>query len=329
MKSIRKLTHAVAVLAALSFATAGCSKDKKEDKASGDKAEAARSSSGSKSGFAIMPKDSNAVGGINVAKIVSSNLWKQYGTMAQIRFANELQKFKNNCNMDPFTAIESVIVAANAEENKPVIVVKGLSRSDAIPCAKKMAEAENKQLTITEEGKITKAVDATDTAMHIGWLDDKTMVVVGEGKDKAAVETVLAGQSGLDQNAEMMDLLGNVDTGSAVWGVGRNTTGNQAGPISGKALYSSVSLDGGLKIDAGIRQGSADEAKATAEKMSQYTAFFAGSPMEKFAKKAQFKTNNQDVIFQLSLSDAEVTELIGLIMTNPDIIKMAQRFGGM
>ncbi len=279
-----------------------------------------------KSGFAIMPKDANAVGGLNLVKVVSSNVWKVYGTMAMYLAASELEQFKKTCSMDPMQAIESVILGGNLESQDGVVVIKGVERKDAVSCAQKLAESRGEKITVTEEGTITTAVDSTGSPVHFGWLDDKTLVVAPrQARDKGKVEAIMGGGGGLDGNKEIMDLLGNVDTTAALWGVARNTTGRAMGPITATAAYGSVSLDGGIKVDMGIRQENGDKAKSVADQLKQAVKPFKGTPLEKFAAKVKIKTNEADVIVQLSLTDNEIAELAQTAQKNPEVANLVQR----
>ncbi|MEM9488465.1 MAG: hypothetical protein AAGC55_04945 [Myxococcota bacterium] len=349
MNLIRRSTQALAVLAVLALAASGCSKEEKKEEAAkdeaaspaeGDKAAkavekapgAARAVAGSmgKSGFAIMDKESNLVLGFSLAKVTASALWKQFGPLVMAQAGEDYQKFKATCGMDPMTAIESVIIGGKIDdEDSMVFVMNGVTRSQLIDCGKKMAAAEGEKIEIADEGKLTKVVDKEGQTMYLGWLDDKTMVGSPKGEDKAVVEGILAGKGGLDGNAEMMNLLGNTDTNGALW-FAVSDTGDMGsgGPVKFNAAYGTVSFEGGLKLDVGMRTASAEDATKAVDELTKQLAGLKGGPTGKFVSKLQLKANEADVIAQLSLTDAELMELIQTVMSDPGAMGFMNAFGG-
>ena len=314
-----RLTLVAVGLAALSLAAPGCGKDDKDNKG-----KASTAGLSGKTGFAVLPADSHGVAGLAVSKITSSGIWKRYGTFAMIFASKELNKFKGACGFDPLTKVESVIVAGKAGDRDGVAVVKGVARKDAGNCAEKLAEADGEKVTISDDGNVMTGTNESGEAVHIGWLDDKTFLFAGEGKDKDRVKTLAGGGGGLDGNKEIMSLLGNVDTSAAIWGVFLNKTGENVGTIGAEAGYGSISLDGGFKLDAGLRQSNAEKAKEAQGEIEKFTGNFKATPLEKFTSKIKVKTNKSDVIVQLSLTDSEVDELVNTVRNNPDVLAILQ-----
>ena len=282
---------------------------------------------GGKKDMGIIPKDADAVGGVDVAKVVASSLWKNYGSWVMMAVASEFQQFKQACAMDPLTTIESIVAAGTVEREDGIVVVKGAARQDAINCAKKLAESQGEQLTVSDDGNLTRAVDSKGVTTYVGWLDDKTLVFSPEaGLDQGKMSGLMSGQSGFDSNKEMMDLLGKVDTSAALWGVVKNSQGRSIGPLSGTAAYGHVRLDGGgIQIDAGLRQDSADKARTVADELEGTLRSFKGSGLDKLVSKVHIETKDSDVLVDLSLDQDELQEVIEAVMANADLMQLVER----
>lgn len=338
MNSIRNLKYVLAALAVASVAFAGCSKEKKDADKTGTESGAtgAASSKGSagadilKGGFAVLPPTSDVVAGVNVQKVVSSQLFKSVKPMIEQKAGEKLTRFKANCKLDPFTAIESIVLGVEQKnDDNMVVVAKGVTSAQLSECATALAKEDGKEITVTQEGNITMVAKKDEPdVMHIGWLDDKSLVFAPEkGKDKAHLQALLAGKSGLDTNKEMMDLLGQVDTSAAIWAVVKNDgSGKMDMPVPMQAAYISVSFKGGIQLDAGIRQSSADEAKKTVEMANQQMAGLKSSPFGKYLSNVKAEAKGSDVIVKVSLSDADLSAL----MNDPQLKGLMGMFmGGM
>lgn len=327
MNSMRNVKYLSAMLAIASLAAFGCSK---EEKKAGDKqpaqpgqpatpGAAAPASPGAKTAFAIFPRDTNMLLGINVSQISSSNLYKQFvEPQIKAQADKEFAEFKAECGFDPFTTIKEVVIGMvmdkdmEPQEDRVLVVVKGLTRKQLSECSEKMAKKEDKKIEVNQEGNFTKLVNDGETTW-IAWLDDATMVA-GPKMDKAALEQRIGGKEGVDTDKDMMDLLANTDQKAGIWLTMKKPDGAEAPSenMDFKAVFGSVNLTGGLKIDAGLRQGSDDEAKksvADATAMLDKAKQEAG-PFGKYLSKIELSARGSDVIAKVSLSDQELQEII-------------------
>jgi hypothetical protein len=102
-------------LAAL--AAAGCGKDKKagESAAAGGAAGAvaAAAGGGGASAFAVIPKDSMFMVGINVSALRGTKLWDTMEPMVKQQGGQELNDYSTLCGIDPFGALDSVVVGGD------------------------------------------------------------------------------------------------------------------------------------------------------------------------------------------------------------------------
>lgn len=315
--------------AALALALGGCKKEKDEGAKGGETAGEAKggeaagdspsAAAGAASagvagkGFAVFPADSGMIIGINFDSVRKSGLWEKYKPMIEQQMASEMADIKEACGIDPMTMLESAIVGANPTTEAAVVVVKGIPRATMKDCGTKMAAKEGKKIEITEEGNLNHIVaDGEET--WIAWLDDTTMVMSPE-QDKAYIEARAAGEGGLAEGSKLMELLKNVDTSASVYLVGDIA---QMGPAAsavpgGEGLFASIKLTDGLSIDAGMRFGTADSAKAMTDMANQQMQAMKGQGLPpafgKVIDKAKVKTVDKDMVVQLSLTGAELEEV--------------------
>ncbi len=335
MNSIHKLKFLVVALSVASLATVGCSKDEKKkgddkkgqagetakdgDKAGAARATAPKAAAGAKGAFDVFSKDTGMVMGINLGEISSSNLYKQFvEPQIKAKADKEFAEFKATCGFDPITTIKQVLVGGvmgpdmQPQEDKMLVVVKGMSRKQLTDCAAKMAEKEGEKVELTEEGKFTKVVKDGET-VYLGWMDDMTFAMSPK-MEKAALEARLGGADGLSGNKAMMDLLGQTDQKAGMWLAMQKPEGAAAmpSPVPFNAIFASISFKGGLKVDAGIRQASADDAKKTVDQVTQMLdgAKQQAGPFGKYLSKVEISAKDADVIAKVSLSDAELDEII-------------------
>jgi hypothetical protein len=336
----------------------GCGKEKKKDGEGGEGgggtaategggAGAARPTEGgggasaaSAGGFSVFHQGADVIVGINAGKLRDSKLFKDLWPMVQAEADKELGKVKEACGVDVVTTIDSVIMGVStSDEDAATIVVKtGTGRDKMHECAQALAKADGKDLQVAKEGNISGFTEGGET-MYIGFLDDKTMVISPKGEgDKTFVVDRLAGKEPLTGNAGMMDLLKNVDSkNSSIWMVAMPPAGGDnpfaamaGGGAAPTAMFASILLDSGLKIDAGVRYASPDDAKKTVEMANTMMGAAKQDPtMGKFVSKASLTANGNDVIFKLDLNEAEFTELMNVVKQQLGPMLMMMMGGGM
>jgi hypothetical protein len=322
------LVGAAAVLALV--ASTGC---KKEEGAAGGAAGAGQGGVPAKTGFAVFPASSKFVFGLNLDSVRASSLYATYKPQLDALMSQgEMAKLKTACGFDPLAAIHTVVIGGDPQTKDVVVVAKGITRAQARTCAEKMGAAENKKVSVTDEGNLTMYQEESDSAWA-AWLDDST-VVFSPDKDKTYVTQRVAGTAGLAEGAELMGLLKSVDTGATLYVAATLDALGPSNPAAAmapgaKSFYASLKLGEGLDVDAGVRFDTPENAKSfTTTMQSQMTAMKGNqvppqmAGLVKVMERVQIKQNANDMIVQLKLTKQELQELTAFVQ------QILQSFGG-
>jgi hypothetical protein len=314
---MRIVKYLVATLAIASLATSGCSKDGEPGAA-----RPGAQSAAAKVAFPIFPPESNLVMGVNLAQISSSQLYKQFvEPKLKAETDKELAEFKAECGFDPLTTVKEVLIGGAmdqdtaAKNDKMIVVITGISRQQFTQCSEKMAKKEGENLSVSQEGKFTRMEKDGET-VWIGWVDDTTMVA-GLKMDRAMLEQRMSGAGGgVSANKELMALVDRTDQSSGVWLAVQKPAGAESpGGVDFEGVFASIHLSSGLRLNAGMRQGSADEATKTtdqAKNMLEQAKAQAG-PFGKYLSKVEIGSKDADVLVNVSLSDAELQEILAQV----------------
>jgi hypothetical protein len=316
-------TGIVATLAALSFATVACSKDK-GDKAGdtaakpGDKAGAAGAAAGGtmpSTGYAVFPADAELVMSFSLEGLRASPMWPKIAPMFQAKIDEEMKEIKEACGFDPVAKLQSVLVGGKpSDEDNMVIVVRGFSKAEMATCGEAMAKKEGTEFSITEEDGLTK-MRSEGKDVYIAWLDPTT-AVMSPSSDKAFVQARKDGKNGLDTNAAFMELLKNVDSGATVWVAALPAAGSDmdmsAMAPGAKGAFGSLRVTDGLAIDAGVRFDTADNAKSAHSMATaglQQAKGMMPPQIQSVIDKTKIEAANTDVLVKLTLSSADLEAL--------------------
>jgi hypothetical protein len=121
---------------------------------------------------------------------------------------------------------------------------------------------------------------------------------------------------GVSANQELMALVAKTDQKAGLWLAMQKPAGGESpGGVDFKGLFASIHLSSGLKVNAGMRQSSADEAKETTTKakdMLEQARAQAG-PFGKYLSKVEIGSKDSDVLVNMSLSDAELQEILAQV----------------
>lgn len=306
--------------------------------AAGGGGAAAGGGGGATTAWGVFPKDTDVVVGINGDKLRESKLWQQFSPMIAEKAKEELGDLKDSCGIDALTAINAVVIGANTKDSEnAVIVVKtnGLKRADLNKCAQTMATKKSETLEITDDGKLGAYKDKEGKTMWVGWLDDTSAVISPKAEDnKDYMTDRLAGKDSLSDNKDIMDLLNNVDTKATLWFAIKSEMLSQspaaAMGMKPTAVFGSLLLTAGLKLDMGVRFGTADEAKAAADQANQAMEAGKADPnMGKFISKVSIAANGADLIVKLDLNEQEFNELLQMVMTQLGPMLQMMMGGGM
>jgi hypothetical protein len=316
----RITTGIVVTLAALSFAAAGCSKDKDKEKGAaatgkttdGKPADKVAEQGGASTGYAVFPADSEFVLSFSLEGLRKSPMWAQIAPMVQAKLDSEMKEIKEACGFDPVGKLASVYMGGKSKDEKSmVVVVKGFNKSEMETCGAAMAKKEGKEFTMVEEDGLTH-MKSDGKDVYMAWLDSTT-AMVSPNPDKAWVKARAAGQGGLDTNAAFMDLLKGVDSTATIWFAAMPSAGSDmdmSKNVPGaKGGFGSIKVVDGLAFDLGMRFDTPENAK-NAQNMAtaglQQAKGMMPPPMQGLVDKTAISTTANDVLVKLTLTTADL-----------------------
>ncbi len=339
------MKHNLSIASALALSllvSPACKKDKKEggdkaetsqktgdkggDKAGdkgGDKAGDKGSSPGAAASADMMshfPKDTEIVVAFNIGSLTGTSMWKQYGKAAMANVAKELGEFEATCGFNPITTINTVHLGVNSAKNEePVLIVNGFAREQLTKCAKAMAEKEGEKIELTEDGKFTMVVK-DDKKTAIGWIDDKTMIMIPDQGDKEYLTARIEGKDGLKGSAGFETAAGKAKQGAPIWFAGYFADGSPAASGMGamgaapKGFYGSIGFSTGVDFDLGVTFADAKSAEETLNMAKPMLGMAKGQlgPAGSLVDKLELATKGEDLTVGLTLTDADIETLKGL-----------------
>jgi hypothetical protein len=96
-----------------------------------------------RTGFSVFPKDSEILISVNFSSVRKSSLWGTYKEplSKKLHDDSDYKQFVDVCQLDLMNEVESLVVGGSvANEDRMVIVLKGLSKPEVDACAKKVKE---------------------------------------------------------------------------------------------------------------------------------------------------------------------------------------------
>jgi hypothetical protein len=332
MMTKRSIWMAVAVSLVMA---AGCKKDgKKDGQATGSGAAAA---AGAPAGapaaaataaalaalpkgvdrlLAVLPKASEIVIGIDVARLRSSallgSLFEQMSTTMASRVGFDA---KAVCGIDPNKMIGTALIGITS--TSPVDgeisgAFSGMDKAAMLPCIEKARasiEAERAQLRIDGDYVFISST-AGGKAVHLGmaFTDDGVGVMrfSNNAIDKAELEKMAAARAGdgLTGSKEFMAMVKATNTGATIWGLA-NGGGPlmQRSPVKFKSAFGSIDITDGIKADARMRMDSAKKAKEVAD---MFGGQLATAKQSGLADVAEMKPDGNDVRITFSMTKQQV-----------------------
>jgi hypothetical protein len=331
----RNLTIGFLASLALALGASACKKEEKKEggeaaeKKTGEEgaAGAARPAEGQAatpagSSSAMMkhfPKDTEGVLTFSVANLRGTDMWAKYSAQIIASMAEKMAEFKESCGVDPITTIESVNVGFNSSRGEePVVIVKGFSRDQVKGCMEGVAKKEGKEIKIEDDGKFTKMTREGKEIM-MGWVDDKTLIMVPEKSDKEFLQARIDGKDGLDSNASFGEVASAANQGAPIWFAAMPAEGTEMAKgiasnplgIAPKGLYGSLDFKSGLGLAFGARFASAEEATGAKDKVTpmlqQFKPMFG--PAGAIIDKVKLGATGNDMTINLNLSDQDIQQL--------------------
>jgi len=150
--------------------------------------------------------------------------------------------------------------------NKPdgAIVIHGVDKSKSWACLDKMQDDMKKDGTeYTKVGDVALFKSKTGETAAATFVSDSTaLIVLGDKANADGVKTVAAGDSALKKSPTFVDMYGKINTADSVWFLvnGKVLDKGAAMGVKAKAIFGSVNVTDGLKMDMRMRLETPDAA---------------------------------------------------------------------
>jgi hypothetical protein len=201
-------------------------------------------------GKAVIGSSATMVGGVSATSVRSSAVYDKLVPLLMAKASDvktALDSIQKECNLDVLAAIDSI--AFGVDGNKAgtiVIALKGTNHKAIDACVQKLGKADNKPVTITTEGKLTRYDGMSDKPMYFAWLASDVVAISTSPDDKDVTKKLLV--SGVTSAKELKSGLAATDKNASVWMVYSedHDLPNMAGKM--KQIYGSAKITN-KKID--------------------------------------------------------------------------------
>lgn len=263
--------------------------------------------------IAMLPTDSDLIGGINLEQLQMGSLWK---TMVQPMIAKkqgDLDTFKTKCGFDPSTAIKvATFGLKNVDISTTpdvVAVLHGLDKKQINDCFGKMKDEAAKDGTnITVDGDFTSIVHG-DKTIAIMWKDD-AVLVQGPHGSKDDLTKLAKGDDTLRGSPQVVAMYGKINAQDSLWfllkGSAKIVERAQAVQLAPIAVFGTVNAGDSITTDIRLRAASAAEATQMLEKVKPLAGMaMSQAPIDKL----DATQDDVDVRLQGLMSAANVQKL--------------------
>lgn len=289
-----------------------------------------------------LPKETSLVFGINLGKFRDSKLFGMLQGAIPAEGKTQLQQFKDTCNIDFMSDIDSVIVAGggNMDKDRMLVLVKGKWNEDKVgKCAAAMGPKMGKNITVAKDGAVTTYTEEGQHPVHIAWSGDTAMLTPASMQgDKTYLADLLKQKSTVKDNPGFMEVFGKADTGATLFlAVLAPESGQMAdglNKMSGgtekvKAAWFSLHLGKDLDANGGMRLSSDAEAKAVADRFTKELEGAKKDPnMGQYLKSLAVTTAGSEVGIKIALSEKEVDQLLEMAKQMLPMLGMMLGGGG-
>ncbi len=271
-----------------------------------------------------LPSGTSVLIGVNLTTITKSAL---FSTMFPLLLDRQpdakrgLELIKSTCDIDPLTAIQSVVVGTDAAQSQGAIyiAVSGIDQAKITSCIEHAARASgvgDAKLTVTKDGAITELAVDKDKA-YIGWIGTDVLVISLDIKDKAQLQRWMGNKGGF-ATSEVARASKKVDTAAAAWGVSsvsRDVEGMQM-----TLGYGALTVaNGDLGIDLHVAVATAKEAAAAVEKANKDLAGIStGGEMSPdlvaILKKVRVTAKGDQVVIKATIAEKQLMALLAALM---------------
>ena len=272
-----------------------------------------------------LPKETSVVVGFSWTKFKDSKLYGIIQSAIPEESKKELQQFKDACQIDPASDMESVVIAAggNMTKDRVLILVKGKWDEEKInKCAVAFGEKKGKKVTSAKDGQITTYTAEGEQPIHVAWQGDTAILTPAamEG-DKTYLSDILKQTSTVKENTAFMDVLKKVDTGATMYAailvppdnaeMASATNQMTGGTEKMHSAWMTMKLGKDLDTSGGMRFQNDAEAKTVADKINQQLeGARADATAGPYLKNLTVTQAGPEVHFKLALTEQQVDQLI-------------------
>lgn len=263
----------------------------------------------------FLPANSEIVLSIDGEQLRKSPLWGIADKRIRAAAGNDLSTFTTACGFDPIDSIRNISLGLRGmkqDEPEGVIVVTGMSRTKLTDCFERHASTAGAQIVIDHGVYTIRKSDADPTTLVFTFVDEATTVILlAPHADRAALEKVLAAGVPLRRSPTFTQLLAQIDTSAAAWGIvnGQSsvfdlTQGNQ----KPTAIWGSLHLDGGAAVSLRVRFAEA----AVAQQLAAQTQAQIGAA-QAFFDRLDVTADGAELVIEAAMSESKLATLLNLV----------------
>jgi len=269
--------------------------------------------------------DAPYIAGIDVASAKQSELFKKFFPVLlkkEPAVGSTLDLLKQQCDFDPFAAINSIAVVMddrNGGDAKGTfyLAMNGWDSAKVAACAQKLAKSINKELTIGTLSKGVQEFQVTGESdkYFLGWIGKDVIVISKAGmNDRAVLEKSLRSKGG----GAAAKLVGKIDTGATLWFAAIKEQAIKEANMTMKSLHGMVKIAKG-NVAADVRM-TVDDKQHAADAVTQFQKELPGlakqlpSAAQNIVNNAKLKSVGAEIQVTTTAVETDVVDLLNLVM---------------
>jgi hypothetical protein len=269
-----------------------------------------------------LPADTAIVMNVNIAALAKSQIVSQMLPMmlgADEDAKKTLDIFKSECKLDPFTAMQSVLVGTDAAQQHGVayIALAGIDRPKLTACMSSIAKVmAKKPVTIKSDGNISEIALDKGT-VYVGWIGNDVLVVPLKDNDKASLASWMGGKGSFARSTAAGPVA-KLNTSAAIWGA--TTVTKQLPDATMKVGYGSISYaNGNLSADVHAQLDNPKQAAAMATQVNGQIAQFKGDKsipqgITDAIKTVKVTSVADEVAVKASIAEKDLAQLLMMLL---------------
>ena len=268
---------------------------------------------------ASLPKGTNLLVGIDVAKITATETFKKAVTdalAAEPEAKEGIAMVQETCGIDIFNVVSQCVVGMNLDTKEGAIFLQlnGVDEKKLTECGKKILSTKmQKTLTAKKKGTIVEyTVKGETDKLYVGWPAKNVLAFAFEPEQKAMITKVLAGKGKLMKDAAAKKALAAVKPTTLLFGAafgGAELTGAKVTMVHGFADLAAGKLSAEIHAfftDAAV---AAELAKQGKEELAKEAA---GLPpaLGKIVKSVTLTAKDTELVITGSATEAELAAAV-------------------